>query len=87
MKVRANLGFGAKLYRYVKDPSVALWRKLAGVGALAYLVMPLDVIPDVLPLVGWLDDVGVLGAATMFVVREVKRHAAQHQAPVAPEQP
>ena len=84
--MRGNLGFGAKLYRYVKDPGVALWRKLAGVGALAYLVMPLDVIPDVLPVVGWLDDIGILGAATMFVVREVKRHSAQQKA-IAPEQP
>lgn len=88
MKARDRLGFGTKLYRYVKDPSVALWRKLAGVGALAYTVMPLDVVPDVLPIVGWLDDVGVLGAATMFMIREVKRHAARVKAePLPSERP
>ena len=74
MKVR-DLRFGTKLIRYVKDPSVALWRKLAGVGALAYLVLPFDAVPDFIPALGWLDDLGVLTAATMFIMREVKRHS------------
>lgn len=67
--------FGRKLVAYMRDPNVALWRKLAGVAALAYLVMPIDAVPDVLPVIGWLDDVGVLSAAAMFVTREVKKHA------------
>ena len=76
MKTR-DLRFGTKLYRYVRDPGVALWRKLAGVAALAYLVMPFDAVPDVVPVVGWLDDLGILGAAALFMMREVKRHAAR----------
>ena len=75
MNAPQSLGFGRKLVRYVRDPGVSLWRKLAGVGALAYLVMPLDAIPDVMPIVGWLDDLGVLSAAAWFIVREVKRHS------------
>lgn len=69
--------FGSKLRRYFKDPSVSAWRKLAGVGALAYLVMPLDVVPDIVPFFGVLDDIGLLSAAAMFMVREVKKHAAR----------
>lgn len=72
--------FGKKLLGYFKDPSVSAWRKLAGVGALAYLVMPIDMVPDFLPVLGWLDDVGVLSATAMFVVREVKAHAARTHA-------
>lgn len=67
--------FGRKLVAYMRDPNVATWRKLAGVAALAYLVMPIDAVPDVVPVLGWLDDVGVLSAAAMFVTREVKKHA------------
>jgi len=85
MRIR-DLRFGTKFVRYVKDPSVALWRKLAGVGALAYLVMPLDAVPDVIPLVGWLDDLGILGVAAMFLVREVKRHSARIEEHPQPEQ-
>ncbi|MGQ9847988.1 MAG: YkvA family protein [Bacteroidales bacterium] len=30
-------------------------------GAVAYVVFPLDSMPDFIPVVGWLDDVGVIG--------------------------
>jgi uncharacterized membrane protein YkvA (DUF1232 family) len=85
MKVR-DLRFSTKLYRYVKDPSVAVWRKLAGVGALAYLVLPFDAIPDFIPMLGWLDDLGVLTAAAMFIMREVKRHSERIEAGAQVEQ-
>ncbi len=67
--------FGSKLGRYLKDPSVSRWRKIAGVVALGYLVLPFDAVPDVIPVLGWLDDIGVLSAAAWFVTREVKRHS------------
>lgn len=35
--------------------------------ALLYLVSPLDCIPDIIPVVGWLDDIGVLALAISFV--------------------
>ena len=35
-----------KLWRYLRDPGVAAWRKLAGVAAVAYVIWPLDLIPD-----------------------------------------
>jgi uncharacterized membrane protein YkvA (DUF1232 family) len=63
-----------KLWRYVRDPGVAAWRKLAGVGAVAYVVWPLDLIPDGFPVLGWLDDLGILAAVALFLVREVRRH-------------
>lgn len=30
-------------------------------GTLAYVILPLDVIPDFIPIAGWLDDIFVLG--------------------------
>lgn len=42
----------------------------AGLGMLAlYLVLPIDVVPDVIPLVGWADDVVLV----VFVLRAVVR--------------
>jgi len=41
--------------------------KAALVGALAYFVLPSDVIPDVLPVIGYTDDAAVLAAAIKLV--------------------
>lgn len=65
---------------YLQDPEVRLWRKLVGAVGVLYAVWPLDVIPDVIPLVGWLDDVGVLSVVTWFVVREIRRHGKRKRA-------
>jgi uncharacterized membrane protein YkvA (DUF1232 family) len=44
----------------------ALW------GALAYFIMPFDVIPDYLPLIGYTDDAAVLAAALRLVATHIK---------------
>ena len=33
---------------------------------------PVDLLPDFIPLLGWLDDLGVLSAAAVFMMREVR---------------
>lgn len=66
-------GMGSKFIRYVRDPRVPVWRKLAGVLAIAYFLSPVDAVPDFIPMLGWLDDIGVLSAAAMSLVREVQR--------------
>lgn len=52
-------------YRYTTDPRVPRKYKLMGIAALLYLINPFDIIPDFVPGVGYLDD---LGALTAFVV-------------------
>jgi uncharacterized membrane protein YkvA (DUF1232 family) len=69
-----------KLWSYLRDPGVAAWRKLAGVAAVAYVIWPLDLIPDAIPVLGWLDDVGVVAAAAAFLVAEVRRHQRKIEA-------
>jgi uncharacterized membrane protein YkvA (DUF1232 family) len=75
MDVGAARGLGRKVVGYFRCKQVPIWRKLLGLGALAYVVLPFDAVPDVLPLVGWLDDVGVVGAVAAFVLRDVRRWA------------
>jgi uncharacterized membrane protein YkvA (DUF1232 family) len=67
---------GTRFFSYVRDPRVSLWRKLAGVLAVLYFVSPVDALPDFIPVLGWLDDLGVLSAVAFFMVREVQRHQA-----------
>jgi uncharacterized membrane protein YkvA (DUF1232 family) len=50
------------------DPATPTRVKALIVGALAYFIMPIDGIPDLLPLVGFTDDAAVI-AATIAAVR------------------
>ncbi|MHB8873775.1 MAG: YkvA family protein [Myxococcaceae bacterium] len=60
---------------YFRDPAVSAWRKLGGLAAMAYVAMPADAIPDIIPVLGWFDDLGVLGAGVWFMMREIRKHA------------
>ena len=62
---------------FFRDRGVSTWRKVFVVFAIFYAVMPLDAIPDVIPVIGWLDDIGVLTLAAGLVWADVRRH---HQA-------
>lgn len=44
--------------------------KLVAYGALFYLLCPLDLIPDQVPVVGYVDDFAILGFATTYYLRK-----------------
>ena len=68
-------------WRLRRDPLVPRWQKWLPVGvALAYVVMPLDVIPDVFLVIGQVDDLGVVGlmlAALTLLPRVAPRHVVE----------
>ena len=47
----------------IADPATPAWAKTILVAAVAYVLCPFDAVPDFIPVAGWLDDIGVLGAA------------------------
>lgn len=55
------------------------WARKIVLGAIAYLINPFDVIPDLTPLVGYSDDIGILGFALVtisgYINMEVKINA------------
>ena len=54
--------------RLLREPRVPLLAKLVPVLAAVYLVSPLDAVPDLIPVLGQLDDLGfVVFALEMFV--------------------
>ncbi|MFH1197083.1 MAG: YkvA family protein [bacterium] len=59
------------LYRYVTDRRVGWQRKAIVVAALVYFITPLDAIPDLAPLIGYMDDVGVVTATLRFLGKEL----------------
>jgi uncharacterized membrane protein YkvA (DUF1232 family) len=59
------------LYYTMHDKDTPKWAKAIIIAALAYFIMPADAIPDLLPG-GYVDDLGVLAAATAFVGVSIK---------------
>ncbi len=55
------------------DYKISNQTKLIIAGTLAYVVLPIDVIPDFIPVVGWLDDAFVLGLAMTTLSEEIKK--------------
>ncbi|MEH6577380.1 MAG: YkvA family protein [Amphritea sp.] len=52
-----------KLYYAAQDSETPAWAKTTVYAALGYLIFPADVVPDLIPVVGYSDDVVVLLAA------------------------
>lgn len=69
------------LYYAAQSPQTPAWAKTTIYAALGYFIFPVDAIPDVVPVVGYADDLGVLTAAvaavTMDITDEVKVQAKQ----------
>lgn len=74
MKPLQQLSFPVRAARYFKDATVPMWRKLMALFAVLYVALPFDAVPDFIPLLGWLDDVGVMGAIAFFFVKEINAH-------------
>jgi uncharacterized membrane protein YkvA (DUF1232 family) len=48
------------LYYVLQDPNVSLKHKAIIYGALGYFILPIDLIPDTIPFVGFTDDLSAL---------------------------
>ena len=63
-------------YRRKETPS---WAKRTILGALGYLITPLDAVPDLTPVLGYTDDLAVLGTGLAIVAayinQDVRRQA------------
>jgi len=52
------------------------WNTVAAVtGAVIYFISPIDVIPDVIPVIGYIDDAYVISLALDFVGDDLKKYA------------
>ena len=56
------------LYYAAQSARTPAWAKSVIYGALAYFVLPIDAIPDVVPAAGYTDDLGALAAAVATVI-------------------
>jgi uncharacterized membrane protein YkvA (DUF1232 family) len=60
-----------RLYFVLQKPELPYWAKAAVIGALGYFIWPFDTLPDLAPIIGFTDDLTVIGAALATVALQV----------------
>jgi uncharacterized membrane protein YkvA (DUF1232 family) len=69
------------LYFGARDPRVPWYAKAVAVAVAAYALSPIDLIPDFIPVVGYLDDLIIVPLGIALVVRMIPPHImAEHRA-------
>ena len=87
-RLRALLADARLAVRLLRDPAVPAVTKLILGAAGFYLIWPIDLLPDLVPIIGQLDDLGVaLAALQMFLHLCPEAPVAFHRAAVAARRP
>ncbi len=60
-----------QLYFAAQDPKTPGWARTIIYGALGYFIITPDAVPDITPVVGFTDDLGVLAAAIATVAMHI----------------
>lgn len=68
--LEAVLPSGKLLYRLAMDARVPGRTRMLALAALAYTVLPIDLIPDTIPVLGKVDDFGLVAIAVVRLVRD-----------------
>ncbi|GAV20988.1 hypothetical protein MMIC_P1966 [Mariprofundus micogutta] len=71
------------LYLAARNPQVSPFAKFLIAMIVAYILSPIDLIPDFIPVIGYLDDLLLLPLAIALVIRAVPEdvwHACRQQA-------
>jgi uncharacterized membrane protein YkvA (DUF1232 family) len=63
--------------RFLRDREAPLLPRLLALFAVLYVILPFDAIPDVIPIVGWLDDVGVIALVVAWTAKRVTQYVPQ----------
>lgn len=64
------------LFTMIRDKRfhMSLRAKAIVVGALVYFIVPIDAVPDFIPVIGYLDDAGVISAVVHALVEEIRAY-------------
>lgn len=63
-----------KIYLFLVDKRTDWKPKVFLVFAVIYLVWPIDLVPDLIPFLGWLDDLGFGALAVWYVARTASQY-------------
>jgi uncharacterized membrane protein YkvA (DUF1232 family) len=63
------------VFSFLANDEEGRWKKLALLAAVFYVVFPIDAVPDLIPVWGWLDDLGATALAMAFLSWAVAPYA------------
>ncbi len=72
-------GLAKNVWNYIKDPKSDPALKLAAIGAIIYLLVPIDAIPDIIPVAGFVDDVAGLSVVVSLIAKNISNIANDTQ--------
>jgi len=78
------------VYFAIKEPDMPWFAKLLAMLVVAYALSPIDLIPDFIPVIGYLDDLIIVPLGLALVIRLTPQHvinAAKLKADSAAEKP
>lgn len=61
------------LYYTWEDKDTPMWAKTTIIGALGYFISPIDAVPDIVPMIGYGDDLSVIALALTAVGASIKK--------------
>jgi uncharacterized membrane protein YkvA (DUF1232 family) len=72
------------VYLASRDPRVPWYVKVTAICVAAYALSPMDLIPDFIPVIGYLDDLIIIPVGLLLVVKMMPREIlAEHRARAA----
>jgi uncharacterized membrane protein YkvA (DUF1232 family) len=60
-----------------KDPRVPWYAKVFAVLIMGYILSPIDLIPDFIPVIGYVDDFIIVPAAIVFLIRMIPKEVME----------
>ena len=75
--LRKMPAYARLIWALARDPRVPVQQKLVLAAVAGYLVFPIDIIPDFIPVLGQLDDLGVLIFGLDFFIRNAPKEVVE----------
>jgi uncharacterized membrane protein YkvA (DUF1232 family) len=63
-----------RLWIALRHPEAPLWLKLGSAGLVLYLISPVDLLPDVIPVLGLVDDLVLIPLAMRWMLNRLPAH-------------
>jgi uncharacterized membrane protein YkvA (DUF1232 family) len=63
-----------KAFQALFDPKTPRIAKILAIAALIYGISPLDLVPDLIPLLGQLDDLGIIALLLFQAFKYIQQH-------------
>ena len=63
-----------RLWAALRHPGAPLWLKVGTALLVLYVLSPIDLIPDTIPLLGWVDDVVIVSFGIRFLLDRLPPH-------------